>query len=121
MVPYSESKHRIEDFWKITRCAGDKRRNWGRQGKKRMQDENGEDEDASSQEPNPEDLHLQLVFFDVLELDGRGLLDVSYESRREVLERLIRPIEGFVSCSSSTSKLELLGCLVPTVTKPQQI
>jgi DNA ligase-4 len=41
--------------------------------------------------------HLCLVFFEILHLDGRNLLDASYENRRLCLERVIKVVPGFVS------------------------
>jgi len=41
--------------------------------------------------------HLCLVFFDILHLDGRNLLDTRYEERRGCLERVIKVVPGFVS------------------------
>jgi DNA ligase-4 len=41
--------------------------------------------------------HLCLVFFDVLHLDGRNLLDTRYDNRRDCLERVIKVVPWFVS------------------------
>ena len=36
----------------------------------------------------------QLMLFDVLELDGQSLLDLTYDERRSVLEELVQPAPG---------------------------
>ena len=46
-------------------------------------------------EGSTRDIHLAVVFFDVLRVDGRSLLAEPYETRRTVLETLVKPIEGF--------------------------
>ena len=45
--------------------------------------------------PSTRDIHLAVVFFDVLRVDGRSLLMEPYDTRRTVLEALVKPIEGF--------------------------
>lgn len=45
------------------------------------------------------DRHLKVVFFDVMFLDGRSLLEEDYQTRRAQLERLVCPILGFASLS----------------------
>jgi DNA ligase-4 len=55
-----------------------------------------------SQEAHPDDLHLMLVFFEVLELDGEEMLYRPYALRRQTLESIIRTIPGFVSSSLVT-------------------
>jgi DNA ligase-4 len=42
------------------------------------------------------DRHFQLVFFDVLHVDGRGLLGEQYATRRARLREIITVIRGFV-------------------------
>jgi DNA ligase 4 len=42
------------------------------------------------------DRHFQLVFFDVLQVDGRGLLREPYATRRRLLQEVITVIRGFV-------------------------
>lgn len=42
--------------------------------------------------------HLCLVFFDILHLNGQSLIDMEYDTRRELLESVVAPIYGFV-CS----------------------
>jgi len=44
------------------------------------------------------DRHLQLVFFDVLHVDGRGLLGETYATRRRLLQDIITVVPGFVGC-----------------------
>jgi DNA ligase-4 len=85
VVPYNESSREggrgpgIEEFWHL-RAAGvtpdttqqaQGWKNWNR--------------------------HLCLVFFDILHLDGRDLLNASYEERRRCLERVVKVVPGFVS------------------------
>lgn len=40
-----------------------------------------------------------MVFFDVLFIDGRSLLEEGYQNRRAQLESLVSPILGFASLS----------------------
>ena len=42
------------------------------------------------------DRHFQIVFFDVLAIDGVGLLNEPYSSRRHLLRETINVIAGFV-------------------------
>lgn len=48
-----------------------------------------------------QDRHLCLVFFDVLYVSGQSLLRQPYEYRRGVLEKIVKPIPGFVSDAAS--------------------
>lgn len=41
--------------------------------------------------------HFMLVFFDILLLDGRSLLEESYGKRRNLLHNTVKEIPGFVS------------------------
>ena len=40
--------------------------------------------------------HFLLVFFDILHIEGRSLLDEPYQKRRQKLEEVVEVIEGFV-------------------------
>jgi DNA ligase-4 len=85
VVPYNESSREggrgpgIEEFWHL-----------GAAGVTPETTQQG-------QEWKNRNRHLCLVFFDVLHLDGRNLLDASYENRRLCLERIIKVVPGFVS------------------------
>jgi len=56
--------------------------------------------------------HLCLVFFDILHLDGRNLLDTRYEERRGCLERVIKVVPGFVSLYVNATIGGLMGSLI---------
>jgi hypothetical protein len=57
--------------------------------------------DDDSQEKASSDLHLMLVFFDVLEMDGEAMIWKSYGERRKRLEEVVKIIPGFVSLLST--------------------
>jgi DNA ligase-4 len=46
--------------------------------------------------------HLMCVFFDVLQYNGKDLLDKSYCERRTLLERIISPTPGFAMVAERT-------------------
>jgi DNA ligase-4 len=87
VVPYNESTREggrdpgIEEFWHLG-AAGV------------TLDPQGQGEGGSRWKN--ENRHLCLVFFDILHLDGKGLLDVCYEERRRCLESAVREVRGFV-------------------------
>lgn len=56
----------------------------------------------NSQVANRDDLHLQLVFFDLLELDGQSHLESTYEERRATLEQVVRVIPGWTMLAART-------------------
>lgn len=64
---------------------------------------------ANSPRPTPrsQDRHLCLAFFDILHLDGESLIDRTYEFRRRLLRKVVRPLHVFVSttlmCTSDNS------------------
>jgi DNA ligase-4 len=84
-------------------------------GRSSSPDTNYRDSDESSYEssdPSPEGFslesngtdeenrHFMVVFFDILYVDGKGLLQEPYSTRRALLKDTIREIEGFVSVLS---------------------
>jgi len=84
-------------------------------GRSSSPDTNYRDSDESSFEssdPSPEGFslesdgsdegnrHFMVVFFDMLYVDGRSLLQEPYSTRRALLKDTIREIEGFVSVLS---------------------
>lgn len=85
VVPYNETSREggrgpgIEEFWHLGAAGVTP------------------DTTQPGQEWKNRNRHLCLVFFDVLHLDGRNLLDASYENRRLCLERIIKVVPGFVS------------------------
>lgn len=101
MVPFNERKAKIEEFWKITDCEGDRRKMFRRRPSAAAavfdSGQAGEEEETSSQEVEKGDLHLMLVFFDCLLVDGVSLVGERYEERRKVLESVVKVIPGFVS------------------------
>lgn len=56
------------------------------------------------------DRHLQLIFFDILHLDGTSLLYHTYTQRRNLLESVVRPIHGFAAIAERTPIYLHLGC-----------
>lgn len=56
----------------------------------------------NSQEANRDDLHLQLVFFDLLELDGQSHVESTYEERRATLQQVVRIIPGWTMLAART-------------------
>jgi hypothetical protein len=58
------------------------------------------------------DRHFQLVFFDVLQMDGRGLLKEPYATRRRLLQEVITVIRGFVrgSLDAEGNDSSTVGC-----------
>lgn len=72
----------------------------------RFEDDSSEEEEESPQPighslesdgSDGGDRHFMLVFFDVLHIDGRNLLNEKYHVRRSVLNKLVREISGYVS------------------------
>ncbi|KPV75538.1 uncharacterized protein RHOBADRAFT_53505 [Rhodotorula graminis WP1] len=130
MVPYDESRSRIDEFWKLAFAKGGAalpagvagtpfERPPGKDDRQETQetggtgatpsprrsrrlverdgDEEGErdEEEAAAKDDPARNLHLMVVWFDVLLLDDESLLDETYSSRRARLDSLIRPIPGF--------------------------
>ncbi|GAA5842570.1 hypothetical protein JCM9279_003622 [Rhodotorula babjevae] len=130
MVPYNESRSRIDEFWKLAFAKGsaalppgvagtpferppgrDDRletqetggtgatpspRRSRRLVEKGAHDEDERDEEEAAPKDDPaRNLHLMVVWFDVLLLDDESLLDETYSSRRARLDSLIRPVPGF--------------------------
>ncbi|BGP40014.1 hypothetical protein JCM10450v2_003994 [Rhodotorula kratochvilovae] len=135
MVPFDESRSRIDEFWKLA-CAkggndalvqgtGTDVRPWNRppaQGRGREEEESHET-GATGATPSPRrsrrlamgsspasgseaevrrtederarNLHLMVVWFDVLLVDEESLLDEPYQRRRARLDSLVRTIPGF--------------------------
>lgn len=87
MLPYNEGNREggrgqgIEEFWQLGAVAHDLDR---------------------SNSDHPPDRHHFLAFFDVLFLDGESLLNETYDTRRSVLERVVKPVKGFVSFLSTS-------------------
>jgi DNA ligase-4 len=85
VVPYNESSREggrgpgIEEFWHLGAAGVTP------------------DTTQQGQEWKNRNRHLCLVFFDVLHLDGRNLLDTPYDERRRCLERVVKVVPGFVS------------------------
>ena len=91
MVPYNEGQRGggrepgIEEFWWLD-VAG----------------VTAEETDINDVPPNPDPhRHLCLIFFDILLNDGKGLLDTPYETRRQLLQSLVREIPGFAVVAQS--------------------
>ncbi len=49
--------------------------------------------------------HYCIAFFDVLRYDGKELLSSPYTLRRQLLEKIVIPIEGYV-CSAGANRLD---------------
>ncbi|GAA5897078.1 hypothetical protein JCM8208_006163 [Rhodotorula glutinis] len=127
MVPYDESRSRIDEFWKLAFAKGGaalppgmagtpSERPPGKDDGQETQETGGtgatpsprrsrrlverdvpdEDEEEAAPKDDPaRNLHLMVVWFDLLLLDDESLLDEAYSSRRARLDSLIRPIPGF--------------------------
>ncbi|KAH9933457.1 uncharacterized protein B0H18DRAFT_928466 [Fomitopsis serialis] len=103
MVAYSDTLHRIDEFWRIrslisTTAIGPRH---SRHPKHTAADTSQDAEDGSqcSLASNASDdgtRHLALVFFDILVLDDASLLSSSYSTRRATLESLLHPKPGYV-------------------------
>ncbi|KAL0249990.1 hypothetical protein I308_103293 [Cryptococcus tetragattii IND107] len=100
VVPFNENSREgdrgpgIEEFWWLGHAgvsAG--AMNWAFSGKSL---------------PSVSSRHLCLVFFDILHIDGEGLLNHTYEERRRLLEDIIMIIPGFSQLAEST-KISLQG------------
>ncbi|GAA6048228.1 hypothetical protein JCM3770_006492 [Rhodotorula araucariae] len=132
MVPFDESRSRIDEFWKLA-CAkgghdaivqgtGADVRPWNRRPAKRRDEEESHETGATGATPSPRrskrlmvsspasgseaderkrehdrarNLHLMVVWFDVLLVDDESLLDEPYQQRRARLDSLVRAIPGF--------------------------
>ncbi|BGP31986.1 hypothetical protein JCM10296v2_003765 [Rhodotorula toruloides] len=120
MVPYHEGRRQIDEFWKLAFAkAGDavplqaRSTKWNTRrraaqeydsfttganpspNKPMEQQPPGSAQAASEGDALGSTLHLMIVWFDVLYMDGESLLDEPYEARRSRLESLVLPIEGF--------------------------
>lgn len=123
MVPFNERTGKIEEFWKIVRCPGDSRAAWRSSGQRKVTDRHALlDLDLDESQPSPEgvrkELHLQLVFFDVLELDGKSLVETPYEDRRAALESLICVIPGWSMLAARSPVHISRGLLPATKVRP---
>ncbi|OWZ42708.1 hypothetical protein C351_03239 [Cryptococcus neoformans c8] len=94
VVPFNENSREgdrgpgIEEFWWLGHAgvsAG--AMNWAYSGKNL---------------PSISGRHLCLIFFDILHIDGQGLLNHTYEERRKLLEDIIMVIPGFSQLAEST-------------------
>ncbi|KIM61319.1 hypothetical protein SCLCIDRAFT_16155 [Scleroderma citrinum Foug A] len=101
MVAYSEQREAIDEFWRIrgliSRTAEGPREGMiSGQGEQTL--ESHSLDSCPSLHSNcssvTEDLHLALVFFDVLLLGYASYLNVPYASRRSLLESVVREIPG---------------------------
>lgn len=115
----------VSEFWRIrdliaetakgVRGKQKKTLNDRVKGRSSSPDTNYRDSDESSYEssdPSPEGFslesngtdegnqHFMVVFFDMLYVDGKSLLQEPYSTRRALLKDTIREIEGFVSVLS---------------------
>ncbi|GAA6011978.1 hypothetical protein JCM10207_003447 [Rhodosporidiobolus poonsookiae] len=128
MVPYDESRGCIDEFWRLGeakqgredggfRPAGPCTWRSGGGYRGRRQEESGEtgatdvtpsprqpldaSPDGQAQAARGMNLHLMVVWFDLLVVDDESLLDEPYELRRARLESLVRPLEGFSMLADS--------------------
>ncbi|ORX37868.1 hypothetical protein BD324DRAFT_650411 [Kockovaella imperatae] len=94
VIPYNEGHRQggrgpgIEEFW------------WLGSAGVTGGEENGDPHAEGPLDPNR---HLCLAFFDILHLDGHSLLTEDYERRRQLLESVLQPIEGFASLAERTA------------------
>ncbi|GAA5824088.1 hypothetical protein JCM11251_001517 [Rhodosporidiobolus azoricus] len=129
MVPYDETRHCIDEFWKLDSA----KQGWeepaplpftgstgGYKARRREEEQSHETGQTGLTTPSPRkvagasplsagraegekapSLHLMVVWFDLLLVGEESLLEEPYECRRARLESLIRPIQGFSMLSSS--------------------
>ncbi|GEM07306.1 ATP dependent DNA ligase [Rhodotorula toruloides] len=127
MVPYHEGRRQIDEFWKLgfAKAGGDapldaQSAKWTT--RRRAAEEDDSFTTGATPSPNKpmqqqspgsaqaagegdalvgSNLHLMIVWFDVLVMDGESLLDQPYQARRARLESLVLPIEGFSMLADS--------------------
>ena len=106
LVAYSEKKQKTDEFCNLARLM---RHLGGTDGKPLPYLDEAEDEDfsqastASNRVYKNYICHLSVVFFDLMSLNGETWMYRSHTSRRQQLEKLIRPIHGFVSASAPST------------------
>ncbi|GAA5911215.1 uncharacterized protein JCM6883_001943 [Sporobolomyces salmoneus] len=105
MVPYNEDTRAIDEFWKLSFVKSDltipNDPTYTNRRVERDTPETGESgeiptprqNNARTQKSN--NLHLKIVWFDVLVVGDEDLCDLSYSERRARLEQLVQPIPGF--------------------------
>ncbi|BGP07980.1 hypothetical protein JCM10049v2_003825 [Rhodotorula toruloides] len=129
MVPYHEGRRQIDEFWKLAfakACGGApleaRSTKWNTRQRAAQEDDSvttgatpSPNKPAQHQLPSAaqtasegdalvgSNLHLMIVWFDVLYMDGESLLDEPYQARRARLESLVLPIEGFSILAESVS------------------
>lgn len=127
MVPFNEETGQIDEFWKLSFAKNDTpvQRDmipWRHDRDTPETGESGNNPTPSSARRREDDVHLKVVWFDVLVAGEENLCDrgsirskllshsaegepgpfaVTYTERRSRLEQLVRPIYGFVSAFCS--------------------
>ncbi|KAK4056834.1 hypothetical protein OIO90_002084 [Microbotryomycetes sp. JL221] len=106
MVPFNEERQCIDEFWRLPFAkTGDEKPLWPGSPQSSVltgHTDSQDEETYASQYLRIEALgqfgqkiHLMVVWFDVLLVGDKSLLDVSYEERRDRLESLVQVIPGF--------------------------
>ncbi|GAA5959998.1 hypothetical protein JCM3765_006129 [Sporobolomyces pararoseus] len=102
MVPYNEESHSIDEFWKLAFMKTDSTVP-SDSGARRWERETPETGDTGDP-PTPRgaagvkrssNLHLKIVWFDVLVVEEENLCELAYSERRARLESIVQPIPGF--------------------------
>ncbi|GAA6059260.1 hypothetical protein JCM10212_006653 [Sporobolomyces blumeae] len=106
MVPFNEDEEQIDEFWKLNSVKTGREDPAPRGRSEQDSIETG----GTGATPSPRrgrgmsqipNLHLMVVWFDMLLVGDESLLETSYQERRARLESLIRPIPGFSMLAES--------------------
>lgn len=126
MCAFNEALGRIDEFWKIQQAKFGKGSSIedSQNSTQTTDSHHSTATTTASIDYSPEiAMHLILVFFDVLMLNGRSLLrsvfdhfkssssDVAidtYQERVKLLDRIVRPIEGYVSALLAAREMLIL-------------
>ena len=127
MVAYNEANDLIDEFAYIPECAGfasagpvaakmkyvyvvnDAQPLSESRNSPDLLDSSQTTSRSSTQTP---ERHLAIVLFDLLILNGKSLVFEPYEKRRQILESVIRPIDGHVSFASILHSYRMLTILI---------
>ncbi|KAF9045771.1 hypothetical protein BDZ89DRAFT_1155460 [Hymenopellis radicata] len=94
MVAYDKVENRIDEFWRIRSLVAATAEGPRKKHRHTSATEDSDTSSLTSIEHDDDERHLALVFFDVLYLDDRSLLECRYSERRRILETILRVEEG---------------------------
>ncbi|KIY50333.1 DNA ligase/mRNA capping enzyme, partial [Fistulina hepatica ATCC 64428] len=113
MVSWCKTEERVDEFRHIAHLIN--RTSWGARGrdhrrilqlegkKRKEKKERSINNDSQSDIDDDEGRQLALVFFDIMFLDGKSLMDSPYAYRRSILENTIHCIRGRVMLAKRTA------------------